>query len=226
LRLMSPGQSPQWQSLSMSIRNITIDREVGCGGVEIAAQVARRLNWKLIDKSLIFDIAKMAHVDVEAVKKLDEHPDPFFTRVSRLFWGGGAERGIVNCEQFDCNKMSELTRSVFLKAADEGHRVIVGRGAPYHLAGREDTFHVFLYAPRDFKIERVRKYCVSQQHAEKVIDTADRERAAFIRQHFHIDWPERHVYHLMLNTLVGEDAVVETIMQAALASEREPSLAI
>jgi cytidylate kinase len=210
----------------MSIRNFTIDREVGCGGVEIAAQVARRLNWKLIDKSLIFDIAKMAHVDVEAVKKLDEHPDPFFTRVSRLFWGGGAERGIVNCEQFDCNKMSELTRSVFLKAADEGHRVIVGRGAPYHLAGREDTFHVFLYAPRDFKIERVRKYCVSQQHAEKVIDTADRERAAFIRQHFHIDWPERHVYHLMLNTLVGEDAVVETIMQAALASEREPSLAI
>jgi cytidylate kinase len=209
----------------MSIRNITIDREVGCGGVEIAAQVARRLNWKLIDKSLIFDIAKMARVDVEAVKKLDEHPDPFFTRVSRLFWGGGAERGIVNCEQFDCKKMSELTRSVFLKAADEGHRVIVGRGAPYHLAGRDDAFHVFLYAPRDFKIRRVRQYCTSHNHAEQVIDTADRERAAFIRQHFHIDWPERHVYHLMLNTVGGEDAVGETILQATRVADAEPSLA-
>ena len=86
----------------MNIRNITIDREVGCGGVEIAAQIARRLNWKLIDKCLLIDIAKMANVDVEAVKKLDEHPDPLLTRISRLFWGGGAERGVVDCEHFDC----------------------------------------------------------------------------------------------------------------------------
>jgi len=99
----------------MNIRNITIDREVGCGGVEIAARLARELNWKLIDKCLIFDIAKMANVDVDAVKKLDEHPDPLLTRISRLFWGGGAERGMVNPDHFDCKKMTELTRSVFLK---------------------------------------------------------------------------------------------------------------
>ena len=210
----------------MNIRNITIDREVGCGGVEIAAQIARRLNWKLIDKCLIFDIAKMAKVDVEAVKKLDEHPDPFLSRISRLFWGGGAERGLVSPEHFDCNKMTELTRSVFLQAANEGHRVIVGRGAPYHLAGRDDTFHVFLYAPRDFKINRVRQYCTCQEHAEQVIDTADGERAAFIRQHFHIDWPERHVYHVMVNTAVGEDAAVETILQAAGLGVAEPALSM
>jgi cytidylate kinase len=199
----------------MNIRNITIDREVGCGGVEIAAGVARRLGWKLIDKSLIFDVAKMANVDVEAVKKLDEHPDPFLARVGRLFWGGGAERGIANTDYFDCKKMKELVSSVLVKAANEGHRVIVGRGAPYILAGREDTFHVFLYAPRQFKIDRVRCYCTSDEHAEQVIDTADGERASFIKQHFHIDWPERHVYHLMLNTSVGENAVVESIIRAA-----------
>jgi len=210
----------------MNIRNITIDREVGCGGVEIAANLARRLNWKLIDKCLIHDIAKMAKVDVEAVKRLDEHPDPLLTRISRLFWGGGAERGMVSPEHFDCKKMTELTHSVFLQAPEEGHRVIVGRGAPYHLAGRDDTFHVFLYAARDFKIKRVREYCTSQEHAERVIDTADGERAAFIRQHFHIDWPERHVYHLMVNTAVGEDAAVETILQAAKLEAPEPALTV
>src|SRR5207249_9813250 len=67
----------------------------------------RELNWKLIDKCLIFDIAKMANVDVDAVKKLDEHPDPLLTRISRLFWGGGAERGMVNPDHFDCKKMTE-----------------------------------------------------------------------------------------------------------------------
>ena len=210
----------------MNIRNITIDREVGCGGVQIAAQIARRLNWKLIDKCLIFDIAKIAKVDVEAVKKLDEHPDPFLTRISRLFWGGAAERGITSTDCFDCNKMSELTRSVFVQAANEGHRVIVGRGAPYHLAGRDDTYHVYLYAPREFKIKRVRQYCTSQEHAEQVIDTADSDRAAFIRQHFHIDWPERHVYHLMVNTCVGEDVAVDTILQAAGLQVPEPALAL
>lgn len=209
----------------MAIRVITIDREVGCGGVEIAAHLARRLNWKLIDKCLIVDIAKLANVDVEAVKKLDEHPDPLLHRVSRLFWGGGAERGVGTPDCFDCKKMTELTRSVLLKAADEGDRVIVGRGAPYILAGREDTFHVFLYAPRDYKIERVRKYCTSVKHAEDVIDTADKERAEFIRQYFHIDWPDRHVYHMMLNTAVGEDSVVDSILQAASLKVPEPALA-
>lgn len=208
----------------MSIRNITIDREVGCGGVEIAARLARELNWKLIDKCLIFDIAKMAHVDVEAVKKLDEHPDPLLSRLSRLFWGGGAERGVLATDYFDCKKMTELTHSVFVKAADEGRRVIVGRGAPYHLAGRDDTFHVFLYAPREFKIKRVLQYCTCEEHAERVIDTADRERAAFIRQHFHIEWPERHVYHVMLNTSVGEDAVVDSILNAIQVERLEPML--
>jgi cytidylate kinase len=206
------------------IRNITIDREVGCGGVEIAAQLARRLDWKLIDKCLIHDIAKMANVDVEAVKRLDEHPDPLLTRLTRLFWGGGAERGLLNPDQFDCKKMAELTHSVFVKAADEGGRVIVGRGAPYHLAGRNDTFHVFLYAPRNYKIKRVRQYCTCDDHAEQVIDTADKERAAFIRQHFHIEWPERHVYHVMLNTAVGEDQVVDTILQGANLVQPEPVL--
>jgi len=207
----------------MDIRNITIDREVGCGGVEIAAQIARRLNWKLIDKCLIFDIAKMANVDVEAVKRLDEHPDPLLTRISRLFWGGGAERGVTSTEHFDCKKMTELTHSVFLQAADEGHRVIVGRGAPYHLAGRDDTFHVFLYAPRDFKVKRVLQYCTCQDHAEQVIDSADVDRAAFIRQHFHIEWPDRHVYHLMVNTAVGEDAAVDLILHAAGLEMPEPA---
>jgi cytidylate kinase len=58
-----------------------------------------------------------------------------------------------------------------------------------------------------------------------VIDTADHERATFIKQHFHIDWPDRHVFHLMLNTSVGEEAVVENIIHAARVMTPELMLA-
>jgi hypothetical protein len=44
------------------------------------------------------------------------------------------------------------------------------------------------------------------------VDTVDRERAAFIKNYFHAEWPNRPVYHAMINTALGEDAVVEAIL--------------
>ena len=44
------------------------------------------------------------------------------------------------------------------------------------------------------------------------MDTVDRERAAFIKNYFHADWPNRAVYHAMLNTAAGEEAVVEAML--------------
>jgi hypothetical protein len=52
----------------------------------------------------------------------------------------------------------------------------------------------------------------TQAHAEALVDTVDRERAAFIKNYFHAEWPNRQVYHAMINTALGEEAVVEIIV--------------
>jgi hypothetical protein len=53
---------------------------------------------------------------------------------------------------------------------------------------------------------------MSKEEAEHLVDTVDRERADFIRTYFHVELPDRTVYHAMINTVVGDDAVVKLIV--------------
>jgi cytidylate kinase len=89
----------------------------------------------------------------------------------------------------------------------------VGRGGPYFLREHADAFHVFLYAPRAEKIRRTIADEHTQAEAEEMVDSVDRERAAYIKHYFNADWPTRSLYHLMVNTAVGNEPVVETILE-------------
>jgi len=90
--------------------------------------------------------------------------------------------------------------------------VIVGRGAPYFLRERPDVFHVFLYAPRTEKIRRLRELGKSQSEAEELVDTVDRDRIEFVKHYFNADWPTRCLYHMMINTAIGNEHVLSTIL--------------
>ncbi len=67
-------------------RLITIEREYGCGGGAIAAQLAKRLGWELWDHRLTEEIARMANVDCSAVMRCDERVDSRFHRLAKAFW--------------------------------------------------------------------------------------------------------------------------------------------
>src|SRR3989442_1725908 len=54
------------------------------------------------------------------------------------------------------------------------------------------------------------------------LEIVDRERIAFIKHYFNADWPTRSLYHLMLNTAVGNDAVIETILNTMHLVEGRP----
>jgi cytidylate kinase len=71
---------------------------------------------------------------------------------------------------------------------------------------------VFLYAPREEKIRRLRAAGTGQSEAEELVDTVDRERIAFIKHYFNADWPTRALYHLMINTTIGDEKVIATIL--------------
>jgi hypothetical protein len=52
----------------------------------------------------------------------------------------------------------------------------------------------------------------SEAEALELVDTVDRDRIDFIQKYFHVEWPTRYLYHLMLNTAIGEETVVQTIL--------------
>jgi cytidylate kinase len=197
-------------------RILIIEREFGCGAAEVAARCAQRLGWRLLDRELTREIAKLARVTPEECARREERVDSWLYRLGKTFWRGSYERALTveGPEILDADRMLELVQEVVLHAAQEGQCVIVGRGAPYFLRNRSDTFSVFLYAPRAVKIRRVEAQTRNLAEAEQLVDSVDQDRAAFIKRYFGKDWPNRHLYHLMVNTVAGLDATVDLLLQS------------
>jgi len=194
-------------------RVITIEREYGCGGGDVASQLAQHLGWKLWDHLLTEEIARLAHVSPSAVKRCDERMDSRLYRLARTFWRGSYERSSpLGNEVFDTDRMMTLMQGIMNRIGQEGNAVVVGRGAPFFLRENPDAFHVFLYAPRAEKIRRIVNDGQTRSEAEDLVDSVDHERVAFIKHYFDADWPTRSLYHVMLNTAVGDEAVIQTIL--------------
>ena len=195
-------------------RLITIEREYGSGAAAIAAQLARQLGWKLWDQLLTQEIARLANVDPKAVLRCDERMDSRLHRLAKVFWRGSYERSSPLAGQmFDTDRMVAMMQDIMNRIASEGNAVIVGRGAPYFLRENPDAFHVFLYAPRAEKIRRVMADGHPREDAEERVETIDRERIAYVKHYFNADWPTRSLYHMMINTAVGNETVVKTILE-------------
>jgi cytidylate kinase len=204
-------------------RLVTIEREYGCGAAAIAAQLADRLGWKLWDHVLTEEIARLAHVDASAVMRCDERMDSRLHRLAKAFWRGSYERSSALGNQvFDTDRMMSLMQDIMNRIAQEGNAVVVGRGAPFFLREHPDVFHIFLYAPRAEKIRRLVEGGNTEAEAEDLVDSVDRERIAYIKHYFDADWPTRSLYHVMLNTAVGNEAVIETILQTMRLLEGSP----
>ena len=204
-------------------RLVTIEREYGCGAAPIAAQLADHLGWKLWDHLLTEEIARVAHVDPSAVMRCDERMDSRLYRMAKTFWRGSYERSSpLGSQVFDTDRMMAMMEQITARIAEEGNAVVVGRGAPFFLRERADAFHVFLYAPRAEKIRRILADGASEEEAEDLVETVDRERKAYIKHYFNADWPTRSLYHVMLNTAVGNESVIQTILSTMHLVEGRP----
>jgi len=198
------------------IKIVTIEREYGCGGGDIAQLLAKQLGWKLWDQLLTAEIARLAHCPKAVVEAREERPDPLYYRLFKSFLRGSYE-GSINAPKLnlvDSETIVRITQRVVLHAAEKGNSVIVGRGSQQFLKNRPDTLRVFLYAFREEKVRRLLARGKTQQEAEQLVDTVDRERADFIQRYFHVEWPDRAIYHTMMNTAIGDKAVVQMILSA------------
>jgi len=205
------------------IRVITIEREFGSGAADIARKLAERLRWQLWDQKLTEEIARRLDCDCQAVEELAERKDPLYYRLFRAFLRGSFE-GTLNAPRLgmvDADCIRQVADQVVTMAAKTGNSVIVGRGSAYFLRDRADAFHVFVYAPFEAKVWRLRAEGRSEKEAIELAETVDRDRAAYIKQYFDIEWPARHFFHLMVNSALGDEVVVETIVDSVAQFDKQ-----
>lgn len=197
------------------IQAVTIEREFGCGGSEIAARLAALLGWKLWDQELTHEIARLTHSTPQAVEQREWKADPAVYRVFKSFLRGAFEGALPPTDRLallDAHRIAKVSELAVNHALSGEPSVIVGRGSQYFLRNRKDVFRVFLYASRPSKIHRLIRAGRPQDQAITDVDTIDRDRAAFVKTYMKLDWPDHHLYDAMFNTERGDSFVAEMLI--------------
>jgi hypothetical protein len=198
------------------VQAITIEREFGCGGSEIANLVASRLGWSLWDERLTQEIARLTESTPQAVEQREWRTDPVVYRLLKDFLRGAFEGGLPppnRLHMLDARRIAAVSEVAVKAALSSGPSVIVGRGSQFFLRNRKDVFHVFLYACRDYKIRKLISSGTTEDKAIEQIDTTDKARASFVRDYLGLKWPEPDLYHAMFNTEMGESCTATMLAE-------------
>lgn len=183
---------------------ITISRQFGAGGAEVARMLADRLGWSLVDNELIDEVATRAGMAPEEVAEHDERAPGFIERLTRALASSmpefvAPESGTL--PDLAEERLVQITQRVVSEAAEQGKVILVGRAAPAVLASHPGTLHLSIVAPLANRIARVvERQGVDMKQAEKLIHDADSNRARYHKQYYQRDWADPANYDLVINT--------------------------
>jgi cytidylate kinase len=199
---------------------ITISRQFGAGGSEVARRVAAELDWRLVDNELIDRVAARAGLPAEEVARMEERAPGFVERLARALARSAPElfpRQAEKVPEPEEDTLVRVTESVVAEIAAEGRVVLVGRAAAAVLEGDHDALHVKLVAPVPFRIRTAAERLGREPHVvERILQETDATRARYQRQHYGRDWDDPTGYHMVLNTeRLGFDGATATIVAAA-----------
>jgi len=216
--MYAPAQGVNRVMVHSPVNVITVEREYGSHGGEFAHDLAEHLGWRLLDSELVAGAARMAGVDPKQAAKFDERLDPWYYRYGKMFWNDPVYAPATSGDEhvFDSERMLELIRKEILAAAKQGNCVLVGRGSACALAGTPGCFHIFVYATASAKKDWfAHAFPHRAHHAEQDLQAFDRRRAAVIRKFYQQEWCSRGLYHMLLNSCIGTEAMIAAVQCAA-----------
>jgi cytidylate kinase len=200
---------------------LTISRLYGSGGSEVAALVAAKLGWSLLDNAVVDAVAARMGLSVAEVRDREERVPSLVERLTSAMAMGSQEWAspIAAAKRPTDEQLIEVTRHIIDEAIARGPIVVVGRGAQEMLAAREDALHVFCYAPRKALIARtMQREGVAADEAARLIDNTNKERDQWVRLHWERDRRAHENYDLSVNTgRWGTDGAAGLVVSAAKA---------
>lgn len=204
---------------------ITISRQYGAGGAEVARRVAAALGWRLVDNEFVERVARQAGLAPEEVAAREERAPGFIERLAWALASASAEfaapsEGTIG--DLEEPQLVRITENVMAELAREGDAVLVGRGAAAVLARATGALHVKVVAPRAARVARVQaRSGLPEGEARRLVETTDAQRARYHREYYAREWADPSLYHLTVNTaLLGLEGATATIC-AALRARRD-----
>jgi cytidylate kinase len=205
---------------------ITISRELGSGGDQVAARLCDALGFCRVDKAMLSKIAAEAGVDVKAVlakeRDLASKPKLISGQMTSLY--GRQPDAFGRKSGLDDQTYARVVRETMEKYAAEDNAVIIGRGGQMVLRDWPSALHVHLYASLETRVQRlVERYNITELDAQRRIERSDERKRIVIRSmHSNANWKDLKYYHLAINTshIVPETAaqLIITSVQAAQGS--------
>ena len=211
------------------MRAITISREYGSAGGEIATRIARHLKWQLIDHEIVERVAAEMGTSLVAAEAHDERPEGILARIFNnlqslqpAYMAGTSPEAFLRNEETYLKTVSQIV----LAAAAQGHVVIVGRGSQVLLAQQRDVLHVRIIAPFEKRVDYVMKReGIDQAAAESRIKMKDRDRMKHLETAFHQKSDDPQLYDIILNTsFLDLDSAVEIISLALQQKAKQLSI--
>jgi cytidylate kinase len=183
---------------------VTVSRQEGSGGTEVAEIVARRLGFELFDAQMIDLIARETGAHRDLVQALDDH-----TRSGIEQWVDG----VLHHRIFTSEDYVRTLGKVLITLARTGSAVVVGRGANFVLAG-EPGLHVRTVASVEFRVRRlIRLHGMSVEEAQDRVERSDHERAEAIQRYVRRDIDDPTGYDLVLNLeRMGVDQAADLVI--------------
>lgn len=197
---------------------VTITRQYGAGGSEVARRVAARLGWTVVDQEFVSAVATQAGMSAEEVAAHEERVPSLIVRLGRALAASAPEMFVpapAATAELEEDQMVAVTERVIREAAAHGTVVLVGRGAQAILAAtpHQDALHVYVTAPRDVRIGAVmQRLGLSAADAAHAADTTDADRDRYVHRHYGVRRDDPANFHLVVNTaLLGFDGTAEVI---------------
>ncbi len=207
---------------------ITISRQFGSGGDEIAEQVGQILQYRIFDKEIIARATLESGISDQEVMDYSEanyKVKGFFDRLFGLSRSVGKVRvwkedtqGVRTTEAVPLTEENALAlvQKAIKAACEEGNIIVVGRGGQVLLQDCPNVLHVRIEAPLEDRLQRVRaQFKLKRRPASEMIEARDEASAEYVRTFYKVNWSDPTLYHMVINTgKLGLEASARLIAEA------------
>lgn len=209
----------------METRVITIARQVGTGGEDVAGIVAAATGYRLLDYRVVQEAAQEAGVSPETVSDALHKPS-FFARIIEALarnpatpasgqWGEPIN--IAATPLLTSVDYRQLIEQVIDDFANQGRVVLLGHGAQFILKNRQDTLRVLVSGAADARTSRLMSaMAIDEAKARELVQRTDKERVDYFRTYYGEDWLGSSSYDLVVNTDRLEPQQAAEVVLAAI----------